>query len=119
MKKRDFILIFGIIVVAGIVWLVSSFFMNGMGETLKITVDNQKYGIYNLETDQVIKISDKNICRIENRSVVMEYADCPDQVCVHSSAISQNGQTIICMPNRVVLEIINGENQADIDVLVK
>lgn len=119
MKKRDFILIFGIILIAGIVWLISSFSKSGTGEMLKISVDNQEYGVYDLRTDQVIVISDKNSCRIENGRVVMEYADCPDQICVHASAIFQKGQTIICMPNKVVLEIVDGEIHSNIDILVK
>lgn len=32
-------------------------------------------------------------------------ADCPDHVCVNTGAISREGQTIICLPNRVELRI--------------
>ena len=36
----------------------------------------------------------------------MESADCPNQICVHHSAISHTGETIVCLPNRVVIEVI-------------
>lgn len=36
----------------------------------------------------------------------MESADCPNQICVHHSAISNTGETIVCLPNRVVIEVI-------------
>jgi hypothetical protein len=32
-------------------------------------------------------------------------AHCPEQVCVHSGWIRKPGQTIICVPNRVVIEL--------------
>ena len=37
----------------------------------------------------------------------MESADCPNQICVHHSSISHKGETIICLPNRVVIEIVD------------
>ncbi|MCR4991648.1 MAG: NusG domain II-containing protein [Lachnospiraceae bacterium] len=37
----------------------------------------------------------------------MESADCPNQICVHHSAISHTGETIVCLPNRVVIEVID------------
>lgn len=119
MKKRDFILIIIVLLAAGTVWFVSSFFTSETGEKIKILVDNQVFGIYDLNEEQEIMIADTNICRIENGRAIMEYADCPDQVCVHASAISKHGQTIICMPNRVVLEVINGTSQNEIDTIVR
>ena len=35
-------------------------------------------------------------------------ADCPDKLCVHQHAISANGETIVCLPNKVVAEVKDG-----------
>ena len=44
----------------------------------------------------------------------MEDADWPDQVCVHHKPISKNGETIICLPNQVFVEVENDiENEID------
>jgi len=43
---------------------------------------------------------------INKGEVYMESADCPNQICVHHSRISRKGETIVCLPNRVVIEII-------------
>ena len=50
----------------------------------------------------------KCILFIENGKANMESADCPNQICVHHSAISLNGETIVCLPNRVVIEVVDG-----------
>lgn len=44
---------------------------------------------------------------IDGAKVYMESADCPNQICVHHSSISHKGETIICLPNRVVIEIVD------------
>ena len=31
-------------------------------------------------------------------------ADCPDQLCVKQKAVSKNKESIICLPNKVVIE---------------
>lgn len=119
MKKKDFLLILLILVIAGAVWSVNSLYNTGMGGKLCISVDNQEYGLFSLSENQVIAIGDTNECQIKDGKVTMIYADCPDHVCVNSSAISKNGQTIICMPNKVVLEIIAADTDDQIDVIVR
>ncbi|KAI4447103.1 hypothetical protein C823_001622 [Eubacterium plexicaudatum ASF492] len=46
----------------------------------------------------------------------MIWADCPDQLCVHQKAISGQGETIVCLPNKIVVEIAEGED-ADLDAI--
>ena len=41
----------------------------------------------------------------------MESADCPDQICVRQKAISKEGESIICLPNKVVVSIVGGEEK--------
>ena len=81
-------------------------------------MDNELYGTYSLWEEQEIAVGDTNICSIQNGEVRMISADCPDQICVHSNPIFKKGESIICMPNRVVLEITEGEN-GGMDILAK
>lgn len=80
---------------------------------LQIRVNDQIYGEYELDKDQTIAIKKTNKCVIKDQKVYMSDANCPDQICVHSKSIDKKGGTIICMPNQIVLEIINGENEVD------
>ena len=49
-------------------------------------------------------------------SIAIVSASCPDQICVHHSRISRNKETIVCLPDKVVITIENGEDSR-IDVL--
>lgn len=95
-----------ILVLAGIFWIGGIVFRGQSGQGhLVITVDNEVYGTYNLGEDREIEIDSTNRCGIAQGRAIMIWADCPDQVCVRSRAIETAGETIICMPNRVVLEV--------------
>lgn len=48
-----------------------------------------------------------NLLAISGDQVWMEAADCRDQVCVHHIPISDGADPIICLPNRLVVEIVN------------
>ena len=119
MKKKDFLLIGIILIIALVFWFVVDLMSTEAGGRLRISVDNETFGTYELSEDQEILIGDTNTCQIKNGQVVMIYGKCPDQVCVHSRAISKNGQTIICMPNKVVLEIIDSTDDEEVDIIVR
>lgn len=104
MKKRDYIAAGVIILIALLIGCAEWLFAKP-AQTLRITIDGDIYGEYSLEEDQEIAINDTNICVIENGQVRMTWADCPDQICVHTAAIAKDGGSIVCLPNKIVLEI--------------
>ena len=119
MKKKDLILICSVLVLAAAFWLVPRavvFFGNSKEQKLRITVSGEEYGTYSLEEDQVIKVGDTNVCEIKDKKVSMISADCPDQLCIHQRPIQLQGETIVCLPNKVVLEIM-GTKQTDQEAL--
>ena len=65
-----------------------------------------------------IKEKTTNILQIEDGKADMMSADCPDQLCVHQNSISKENQTIVCLPNKIVAEII-GADKAEYDAVVK
>lgn len=110
-KKRDMELIGIVLLIAFLCWFIP--YIRGQftyeKAQLRITVDGEEYGIYSLEEDQVIHIGVTNVCVIKDGSVTMTEADCPDHLCMKQKKISKKGGTIVCLPNRVVLEIIDGK----------
>ena len=41
-------------------------------------------------------------------------SDCPGQDCVHSGAVSRAGQSIVCLPARIVVELVGAADGYDL-----
>lgn len=121
-ERNDRIFIVGIIVCA--VLLTAAFLRKGssIGTTVVVSVDGEEYGRYSLLKEQVVQIGDTNTLVIHNHEADMLFAECPDQICVKHTSITDTDENIICLPNKVVVTIedIYGKNQeAELDAVVK
>lgn len=54
-----------------------------------------------------------NIVKVENGTVCVSEADCPDKVCVHTGAISGGAVPIVCLPHRLEIRVVNGKDSVD------
>lgn len=54
-----------------------------------------------------------NIIEVVDERIGMYEADCPDKVCYIPEFIGRPGETIVCLPNRVVIEVKG--NVVDVD----
>ena len=57
-----------------------------------------------------------NVVVVQDGAVHMEEADCPDHLCIRRGAIRYAGDSIICLPNKVVVEI-SGEDALNLDAV--
>lgn len=55
---------------------------------------------YSIETEY-----GSNLIRIENEQVAIIEADCPDKICIEPGFISKPGQSLICLPHKLYVEI--------------
>ena len=62
------------------------------------------------ERPEEIGCTSYNLISVIDGKIAMEAADCKDQICVHHKPISSKGESIICLPHRLVVEIDSGEN---------
>ncbi|MGN1187013.1 MAG: NusG domain II-containing protein, partial [Lachnospiraceae bacterium] len=85
------------------------------GLVVVITVDGEEYAQYPLKSGSTkeITVDVHNKVIIDDGVVWMEEADCPDKLCINQGKISKAGQTIICLPNRVMVTIKGGNIQYD------
>lgn len=81
-------------------------------------MDGDLLGTYALSENQIIEIGDGNTCEIKDEEVTMVAADCPDQICMHHKPIHGDGETIICLPNKVTLTVHSAEEQPEVDTIV-
>ncbi len=122
--KQDIILISAFVLI-GLLILLFVFFTGQNGKSVEVSVDGKTVGLYDLNTDRKVEIqglNGKNYLVIENGEAYMEKAECPDGLCVNMGKISRQGQSIICLPNKVVVKIVGDEAEEssdDIDIIVK
>ncbi|MDV4149520.1 NusG domain II-containing protein [Clostridium sp. AL.422] len=56
-----------------------------------------------------------NIIKIKDNEIGIIEADCPDKVCMNPEHIEKPGQSLVCLPNKVMIEI---KGMADDDVIL-
>lgn len=116
--KNDIIFIAAILAVVAIA-AVALLLLRGEGSTVTVEVDRQIIGTYSLAIDRVVDIptddGEMNRLVIRDGKAFMESATCPDGVCVSHRPISREGETIVCLPHKVVVTVIGGnENKPDV-----
>lgn len=122
MKKRDFLLVALVLVITGVCWLIPRSRNAAVTEDekmLKITVNGKEYGTYSMDVAQTVKINQTNTCEIKGGTVKMVWASCPDALCIHQGTADMPGETIVCLPNRVVLEVVAKDEEKQTDSLVQ
>ncbi len=83
------------------------------GNQIRVMLDGKIYGTYSLSKDQTIEVKDGdfyNRIRIEDGKAYMEEANCPDGYCEEQGKISGHTQTIVCLPHKLVVEVLENEN---------
>lgn len=58
-----------------------------------------------------------NLIEIGDEKVRVIEADCPDQLDVKQGYISKVGEVIVCLPNRLVIEIKGLDEERDVDYI--
>ena len=57
-----------------------------------------------------------NLLRLTSSGAFVKEANCPDQICVKWGKITKPGQTIVCLPHKVVISMIgNREEEPSLD----
>ena len=114
-KKADIILAICLIIVG----CAASYFLtfhSQSGSEVEIWADGTRYGTYDLFQDQIVYVEQNdhiNHIAIQDGYVHMEYSDCLNQECVHQGSISNSAQVIVCLPNRVIVNILGQDSPYD------
>ncbi|MEZ3436064.1 MAG: NusG domain II-containing protein [Lachnospiraceae bacterium] len=109
-KKNDILLIFIVLAVAGSAAFLHNLLGTAGAGSVTVKVNGVIEGVYSLGEDQEIEINKgTNYLVIKNGKADMIRADCPDKLCVNQKAVSKNHESIICLPNKVIVEVNSTE----------
>ena len=109
--RNDLLFIAGLLAVASI-GLVYLFLFRQQGNTVKVTVNGEVYATYSLSQNITKDIytgeNNEHLNRlvIQDGKAYMETATCPDGICVDHRAVFRDGESIVCLPHRVVVSVI-------------
>ena len=118
-RKRDVLLGIGILLAAGILFLVTRIPVMGKvsGGMVRIRVNGQLYAEEKLgqERDVVVTQANgaENVVHLTRNGFYMAHSTCKNQLCVQQGAVTEEnyaqrvlGTYVICLPNWVEVELV-------------
>lgn len=121
MKRNDILLALAVFVVAGILYIVFAL-GRATGTIVTITVNGNHQHTYLLSENMTTEIQGYNggkcIVEIKEGQIAVREATCPDHSCVQQGWIGKNGETIACLPNRILI-VVEGQMQQEFDSVTK
>ena len=119
LRKADLLLLAAALVFGAV--LAAVLLLRSPGGTVQVRVAGAVTAGYPLDRDASYTITGANggtnLLVIEDGAARIEEASCPDGVCVHTGRIRRNGQSIVCLPNQAVVEIVSDtENSSGVDM---
>lgn len=113
-KKADIILFTVLIILA-----ISSFFLyrslfSDKGAYVEISMNGKKIQTLSLEKNTTFEIKNSeggiNVLHIKNQRAYITSANCTDKLCVHQKAIHMEGESLICLPHKVIVTVVSSKN---------
>ena len=117
--KADAAVIGCVLMVAILFLIIQNLPFHEAGE-VHIMKEGQMIGNYSLTEDKTITVpwdeEGYNLVLISEGTVRVCDADCPDKLCIRQKEISKNGESIICLPHKLVVQIVSKE-ESDLDAV--
>ncbi len=114
-KKSDLLIYFFIVLITGLflifpAQLTQNHNSVGKSKIVEISFNGKKFQ-YSLYLNKEIILKNGNIIiEIKDNRVRVKKSDCPDKLCVKKGWIKNPGEFIICMPNKMVIQITGDDN---------
>ena len=109
-KVGDFVII-ALVLLSGILpWLARS---SHRAESFSIYVNGKKIAQIPAERDTVLSVNGalgKVVLEVKGGRIRVVRSNCPEKICIKTGYISSAGQSIACIPNRLIV-VAEGKNQ--------
>ena len=121
--RRDVLLIACILLIAGLLFVL--FFTGERGSYAEVSVNGTVIARYSLAipyTTSLAGVGGENTLVVENGSVRITHADCPDKLCTRMPSASHVGETIVCLPHKIVVQLTGDappSDNSDLDIIIQ
>lgn len=111
---RNDIILITILLASAVLFLVCYYLLfHKEGAFIQITIDGEMYKTLPLNEDTTITINGfdngSNTLQIKDGYASVIDADCPDKLCQKQKKIHYKGESIVCLPNKVIISVISRE----------
>ncbi len=114
-RRNDLLLIAGLLA-AALIGLVLFLALRTPGSTAVVLINGKETARYPLDTpaEMTLQLDGdwSNRLVIRDRRAYITAANCPDQICVKHAGISHVGETIVCLPHKLVVRIEGASQDA-------
>ena len=92
-------------------------FLRREGSTVQVEVNGTVTGTYPLSVDREVEIvtgengEERNLLVIKDGKATVTFATCPAGICAAHKPISREGESIVCLPHKVVITVIGGSGE--------
>ena len=92
---------------------------------VEVSINGEITNKYSIDENIEIMLKTGNVLVIKDGNVCISNADCPDGLCVKQGTISKVNESIICLPNKLVVRIVedntslnkDDDNDTGVDVI--
>lgn len=121
-RPGDAILLSAALILALLLYFGYRFFFQKPGAAVEITINGTATKTLPLSENTSYRIitesqgkSHENVLEIKDGHASITRADCPDKLCVYQKKISKKGETLVCLPHKVLVSVISSDKNSDID----
>lgn len=125
MKKfgvNDIKVLMVIVAIGLLLVMIYVFYPRKAASSVDVLMDGKCVGTYDLRVDASIPIEVNgtvtNTLEICDGKAFMSDATCPDKLCMKQGKISHQGETIVCLPNKIVIQV-NSDDMSEFDSVAK
>ncbi len=119
-KARNDIVLISAVILLALISFFAIYLNRTEGGYAQIIQNGVETDVYPLDKEAEIDIpSDNggyNRLIIKDGCAEIVSASCPDGLCISQGKVKFNGETIVCLPNKLVIKIVSGTDP-DVDII--
>lgn len=122
-KIRNDLILAAVIIIMAAAGLLLINLTKEQGNRLVVKIDGTETSSYSLSENTSFEVrtgkngENINIVVIENGKAYVSEADCPDGICKDYRPVSYVGETIVCLPHKLVLEVTGEKSDGGLDIV--